>query len=44
MRKIMIVAVMLGATLTTACNTIHGAGKDAQSAGNAVAKTADKAK
>ncbi len=44
MRKIMLLVVVLGATLTTACNTIHGAGKDVQSAGKAVEKTADEAK
>ena len=32
------------ALLVTACNTIHGAGKDVSSAGNAVANAADNAK
>lgn len=44
MRKIVTLALLVGTTLTSACNTIHGAGKDVQSAGKAVSKTADKAK
>lgn len=37
-------ALLIGVTLTSACNTIHGAGKDVKSAGKAVSKTVDKAK
>lgn len=34
----------IGVTLLSACNTIHGAGKDAKSVGKAVTKTVGKAK
>jgi predicted small secreted protein len=44
MRKFLMIAVIAATTLTAACNTVHGAGKDAASAGDAVAKAADKAK
>lgn len=44
MRKIMIAATVLAGLAVTACNTVEGAGKDVSSAGNAVAKEADKAK
>lgn len=43
-RKIVAVAVMVGALAVTACNTVEGAGKDVSSAGNAVAKAADNSK
>lgn len=36
--------LMIGVMLLSACNTIHGAGKDAKSVGKAVSKTVDKAK
>lgn len=44
MRKIMGLAVLSGALLLAACNTVEGMGKDVSSAGNTVAKTADDAK
>ncbi len=44
MRKTMTLALLLAAGLTTACNTIAGAGRDVASVGNAVSRTADKAK
>ena len=44
MRKIVASALVTTALLVGACNTIEGAGKDVSSAGNTVAKTADKAK
>ena len=44
MRKLMIFAVATGVLLVSACNTIHGAGKDVASAGNTVANAADAAK
>jgi predicted small secreted protein len=44
MRKTLILALLASATLTAGCNTIHGAGKDVASVGNAVARTADAAK
>lgn len=44
MRKLVGFAVVAGALLVSACNTIEGAGKDVSSAGKTVAKTADDAK
>jgi predicted small secreted protein len=44
MRKLFGLAVVAGALLVSACNTIEGAGKDVKSAGDTVAKTADGAK
>ena len=44
MRKLVGVALVAGALLVSACNTIEGAGKDVSSAGDTVAKTADKSK
>ncbi|WP_294238933.1 entericidin A/B family lipoprotein [uncultured Sphingomonas sp.] len=44
MRKLMGLAVVAGALLVSACNTVEGMGKDVSSAGNTVAKTADKSK
>jgi predicted small secreted protein len=37
-------AIVAGALLVSACNTVEGMGKDVSSAGNTVAKTADKSK
>ena len=44
MRKFVQLAVVAGALLVSACNTVEGVGKDVKSAGNTVAKTADDAK
>ncbi|HJO66744.1 entericidin A/B family lipoprotein [Sphingomonas sanguinis] len=44
MRKLMGLAIVAGALLVSACNTVEGMGKDVSSAGNTVAKTADKSK
>jgi predicted small secreted protein len=44
MRKVLTAAVLTGAFLVTACNTVEGVGRDVSSAGNTVAKTADKSK
>lgn len=45
MRKTMTLGLLLAAGLAmAACNTIAGAGKDVASVGNAVSRTADKAK
>jgi predicted small secreted protein len=43
-RKIVAVAVMVGALAVTACNTVEGAGKDVSSAGSAVSRAADDSK
>jgi len=40
MRKLVGLALVAGALLVSACNTVEGAGKDVSSAGDAVAKTA----
>jgi len=40
MRKIVGLALVAGALLVSACNTIQGAGRDVSSAGNAVSKAA----
>ncbi|MEH3122054.1 MAG: entericidin A/B family lipoprotein [Sphingomonas phyllosphaerae] len=44
MRKVLTAAVLAGAVLVSACNTVHGVGKDVSSAGDAVAGAADKNK
>ena len=44
MRKIIGLALVAGALLVSACNTVEGVGKDVSSAGDTVAKTADSAK
>ncbi len=44
MRKLFGIAVVAGALLVSACNTVEGVGRDVSSAGNTVAKTADDAK
>ncbi|MEH3103570.1 MAG: entericidin A/B family lipoprotein [Sphingomonas phyllosphaerae] len=44
MRKVLTVAVLAGAVLVSACNTVSGVGKDVSSAGDAVAGAADKHK
>ena len=44
MRKIVGLALVAGALLISACNTIEGVGEDVSSAGSTVAKTADDAK
>ncbi len=40
MRTIITAALLVGALLTAACNTVEGVGKDVSSAGDAVAKAA----
>ncbi len=44
MRKILTALTLVGALAITACNTVEGVGKDVSSAGDTVAKTADKSK
>ena len=44
MRKLVAIAVVTGALMVSASNTVEGVGKDVKSAGNTVAKTADDAK
>ena len=44
MRKMLGIAIVTGALVLSACNTVEGAGKDVASAGKTVAKTADDAK
>jgi len=44
MRKILGLAIVAGALMVSACNTIEGVGKDVGSAGDTVAKTASDAK
>lgn len=41
MRKILGAAALASMILLTACNTIHGAGRDVSSAGRAVSDAAD---
>lgn len=43
-RQILTAGLVAGALLTTACNTVAGAGKDVSSVGHATTKAADKAK
>lgn len=40
MRKIFTLALVAGALMVSACNTVDGAGKDVQSAGEAVSDAA----
>ncbi len=44
MRKILTLAMLAGGLALSACNTIEGLGRDVESAGETVAKTADGAK
>ena len=44
MRKILTVAVLAGAVLVSACNTVAGAGRDVSSAGSAVTGAANDVK
>ena len=44
MRKLFGLAIVAGALLVSACNTVEGVGKDVSSAGDTVAKTADDSK
>ena len=44
MRKLFGMAIVAGALLVSACNTVEGVGKDVGSAGDTVAKTANDAK
>jgi len=40
MRKLIVYAALIASLAVAACNTVAGAGKDVQSAGNAVSDTA----
>ncbi|MBB5719392.1 putative small secreted protein [Stakelama sediminis] len=42
--RVLTVILLTGAFALAACNTVEGVGKDVASAGNTVAKTANKAK
>jgi predicted small secreted protein len=44
MRSILLLALVAASMAISACNTVAGAGKDVQSAGNAVTDTANDAK
>ena len=44
MRKVILLASLAASLAVTACNTVSGAGKDVQSAGQAVEQTAEDAK
>lgn len=44
MRKLIGLMLVAGAVTLSACNTVEGVGKDVSSAGDTVAKTADKSK
>ena len=44
MRKVLVLAVAAAALLTAACNTIAGAGRDVQAAGQVVTGAANDAK
>ena len=44
MRKIFAALTLTAALAVSACNTVEGVGKDVSSAGDTVAKTADKSK
>lgn len=44
MRKVLLLAVLAASMATAACNTVSGAGKDVESAGQAVTDTAEDAK
>ncbi|HEU0066219.1 MAG TPA: entericidin A/B family lipoprotein [Sphingomonas sp.] len=43
-KKILSLAIVAGALMVSACNTVEGMGKDVSSAGKTVAKTADDSK
>jgi predicted small secreted protein len=44
MRKILTLAMLAGGLALSACNTVEGLGRDVESAGDTVAKTAEDAK
>lgn len=44
MRKLIILAVIAAGLTTAACNTVAGAGRDVEAAGEAVTDTAEDAK
>ena len=44
MRKIVVLAAVASALLTSACNTVAGVGKDVQAAGSAVTGAANDAR
>jgi predicted small secreted protein len=44
MRKLALMAMLAACTLTAACNTMSGAGRDVSAAGKAVTETAEDAK
>lgn len=44
MRLLVLALTALGAVTLAGCNTIEGVGKDVRSAGDTVAKTADRSK
>jgi predicted small secreted protein len=44
MRKIIVLAALAASLAVSACNTVSGAGKDVESAGEAVTNTAEDAK
>ncbi|ONF96227.1 entericidin A/B family lipoprotein [Sphingomonas jeddahensis] len=44
MKKLIGMAVVAGALLVSACNTVEGVGRDVSSAGSTVAETANDAK
>ncbi len=44
MRKVLMFAVLAASMATAACNTVAGAGRDVESAGEAVTSTAEDAK
>ncbi len=44
MRKILTMAMLAGSLALSACNTVEGLGRDVESAGDTVAKTAEDAK
>jgi len=44
MRKVLLLAVLAASMAAAACNTVSGAGKDVESAGEAVTDTAEDAK
>jgi predicted small secreted protein len=44
MERVYTAVLIAGMVLLAACNTVHGAGKDVASVGNAVANTAKDAK
>lgn len=42
LKKITMTAVLISLLFLTACNTLHGFGKDVESAGEAIKRAADK--